>query len=58
MLEKNEKIYDILVGVFKKHDYNLDANVLIKELNNYQSKNDCYFSYPRTAEPCILHSAL
>ena len=58
MLEKNEKMYDILVGIFKKHNYNLDANVLIKELNNYQNKNDCYFSYPNINVIPILISMI
>lgn len=41
----NEEMYNILVGIFKKHNYSLDNNLLIRELNNYQSRHDCYFPY-------------
>ena len=45
MLEVNEEMHNILMGIFKKHNYNIDTNTMLKELNNYQTKNDCYFSY-------------
>lgn len=45
ILEVNEEMYDILVNIFKKYDYNLDSKVMIKELKSYQNRNDCYFSY-------------
>ena len=45
MLAVNEDIFTILKDVFIKHDYSVDKNMLIKELNNYQNKNNCYFSF-------------
>lgn len=45
VLEVNEEMYYILINIFKKYNYNLNKAVLIKELNSYQNKNDCYFSY-------------
>ena len=45
ILDINEKVYYILINILKKYNYSLDNNLLIKELNHYQKKNDCYFSY-------------
>ena len=45
LLAKNEDMYSILKEIFKSHDYNLDRHLLIKELNAYQTKNNCYYSY-------------
>ena len=45
ILEINEEMYFILLNIFKKFNFNLDKNILLKELNNYQNKNSCYFSY-------------
>ena len=45
LLAKNEDMYSILKEIFKSHDYNLDKHLLIRELNTYQTKNNCYFSY-------------
>ena len=44
-LSKNEDIYNILTDIFTSHKYNLDKHLLIKELNSYQTKHNCYFSY-------------
>ena len=46
VLYVNEKMYRILINIFNKHNYNLDKATLLKELNHYQNKNSCYFSYP------------
>ena len=45
LLAKNENMYDILKNIFKSHNYNLDKQLLIRDLNLYQTKNNCYFSY-------------
>jgi predicted nucleic-acid-binding protein len=45
LVESNEEIYNILLDIFKKHNYNLDQSILIKELNAYQNKHGVYFSY-------------
>ena len=45
LVESNEEIYNILLDIFKKHNYNLDQSTLIKELNAYQNKNGVYFSF-------------
>ena len=45
ILSSNEEMYKILLDIFLKHNYNVDKATLLKELNSYQSKNNCYFSY-------------
>ncbi len=45
MLAINEDMYSILKDIFKEYNYNADKDIIIKELNSYQSKNNCYFSY-------------
>ena len=45
LIESNGEMHKILVDIFNKHNYNIDIHSLIKELNNYQDKNDAYFSY-------------
>ncbi len=44
-LEINEAMYGILVDILKKHNFNLNKDLFIKELNHYQNKNNTYFSY-------------
>lgn len=58
VLEINEEIYFILINIFKKYNFNLDKSVLLKELNSYQNKNDCYFSYPSIEVIPILVSMI
>ena len=41
----NEDIYKILYDIFKSHNFSIDNDLLVRELNNYQNKNNCYFSY-------------
>ncbi len=45
LLAINEDMIVILRDIFVRHDYSIDKNILIKELNNYQTKNNCYFSF-------------
>ncbi len=45
MLNVNEDMFGILREIFEKHNYGVDKRILIKELNNYQTKNNLYFSY-------------
>lgn len=45
ILDENTEIYDVLVKIFERHKFSLDLSLLIRELNNYQTKNDCYFTY-------------
>ena len=45
LLETNSNMYKILVDIFEKYKYNTDISTLIRELNNYQNKNDYYYSY-------------
>ena len=45
LLESNIETYNILYNIFKKNKFNVDETSLIRELNNYQNKNDAYFSY-------------
>lgn len=44
-LNENAGIYKVLFDIIEKYNYNLDKDVLINELNNYQNKNKKYFSY-------------
>ena len=44
-LVTNEAMYNILLDIYLKHNYNMDKNILIKELNSYQTKNNICFSY-------------
>lgn len=44
-LLKYENIYDILLDIFISHNYDLDKATIIKELNNYQNKNNVNFNY-------------
>ena len=45
ILHANEEMYNIILNIYKNHKYNVDKNTLIKELNNYQTKNNVCFSY-------------
>ena len=45
LLSTNEAMYNILLDIYLKHNYNMDKNILIKELNSYQTKNNICFSY-------------
>ena len=45
ILRANYDMYEIIKNIYIKHKYNVDKNTLIKELNNYQSKNNISFSY-------------
>ena len=58
MLTINEDMYDILCKIFTKHNYSLDKNMLIRELNSYQSKNNVYFSYNTISVIPILISMI
>ncbi len=44
-IEENKEIYNVLTDIFEKHNYNLDKDILVKELNDYQNKNKRYFNY-------------
>lgn len=58
ILAVNEDMYQILHTIFSKHEYNVDKNMLIKELNNYQNKNNVYFSYKTISIIPILISII
>ena len=58
ILAVNEDMYQILHTIFSKHKYNVDKNMLIKELNNYQNKNNVYFSYKTISIIPILISII
>lgn len=58
MLCINEDMYKILSDIFKSFDYNIDKYILIRELNSYQNKNNCYFSYNTIAVIPILISMI
>ncbi len=45
LLNNNSEMYNILLDIYLKHNYNMDKNILIKELNSYQTKNNTCFSY-------------
>ena len=45
ILNSNDAMYNILLDIYLKHDYNMDKNILIRELNSYQTKNNICFSY-------------
>ena len=38
-------MYDILLYIFEKHNFNVETSVLMRELNNYQTRHDMFFSY-------------
>ena len=44
---KTEKIdmYKIIEDIFVEHNYDVNYRTLVKELNNYQNKNEVYFDY-------------
>ena len=44
-LLKYENMYDVLSELFASRNYNLDKNMIIKELNNYQNKSNINFTY-------------
>ena len=41
----NVDMYKIIENIFIEHNYDVNYKILVKDLNNYQTKNDCYFSY-------------
>ena len=45
IIASTEDMYKILLDIFLKHNFNVDKNILMKELNSYQTKNDFCFSY-------------
>ena len=45
IIATTEDMYKILLDIFLKHNYNVDKNILMKELNSYQTKHDFCFSY-------------
>lgn len=45
ILEENTEVYNILLKIFEHHKFNMDPSLLMKELNNYQTKNNYYFTY-------------
>ena len=36
-----------------KHNYNVDKNILMKELNSYQTKNDIFDANERIKTACV-----
>ncbi len=44
-VECNYLMYDILLYIFEKHNFNVETSVLMRELNNYQTRHDMFFSY-------------
>lgn len=44
---KTEKVdmYKIIEDIFVEHNYDVNYRILVKELNNYQNKNEVYFDY-------------
>ena len=58
ILNSNEDVYNILLDIYLKHNYSMDNNILIKELNSYQTKNDMCFSYDAISVMPIFISIL
>ena len=58
MLSINEDMHSVLCKIFKTHNYSLDKAMLIRELNNYQNKNNVYFSYNTISVVPILISMI
>lgn len=44
-INKYDNVYNILSDIFNKYSFNVDKITLFKELNNYQNKNNYFFSY-------------
>lgn len=45
VLESNQNMYYILENICESNNFNVDKEKLIKELNAYQTKYNCYFTY-------------
>ena len=41
----NVDMYEIIENIFKEHNYDVNYEILVTSLNNYQTKNNCYFTY-------------
>lgn len=41
----NIDMYKIIENIFVEHNYDVNYKVLVRALNNYQTKNNCYFTY-------------
>lgn len=41
----NIDMYKIIEDIFITHNYDVNYSILVKELNSYQNKNNCYFNY-------------
>ena len=55
ILDENIDIYKILADIFNRYHFNMSENLLIKELRDYQTKNECFFTYRTiSAIPIII----
>lgn len=41
----NVNMYDIIENIFIDNNYDVSYRSLVRSLNNYQNKNNCYFTY-------------
>jgi len=41
----NIDMYKVVESIFIEHNYDINYTILVKELNKYQDKNNCYFDY-------------
>ena len=41
----NVDMYEIIENIFKEHNYDVNYEILVTSLNNYQTKYNCYFTY-------------
>jgi len=38
-------MYDVIMNIFEEHNYDVNYKLLVTSLNNYQEKNNYYFTY-------------
>ena len=41
----NVDMYEIIENIFQENNYDINYKVLVTSLNDYQEKNNCYFTY-------------
>ena len=38
-------MYQVVEDIFNSHNYDVNYSTIIRDLNSYQTKNNCYFTY-------------